>query len=84
MPLTFTSSSSQVGGGFAYFNTGDDFGALTSSNWDFSGNAYGDAWFKASFNSASVPEAASWTLMLIGFGAVGAAMRSRRVAIRFA
>lgn len=34
---------------------------------------------------APVPEPASWALMLAGFGAIGAAMRSRRrVAVRFA
>lgn len=32
----------------------------------------------------SVPEPASWAMMLAGFGAIGATMRRRRVAIRFA
>jgi len=32
---------------------------------------------------AGVPEPASWAMMLAGFGAVGAAMRRRRVAVRF-
>jgi len=35
--------------------------------------------------SAAVPEAASWAMMLVGFGAVGGAMRARRkVAVSFA
>lgn len=35
--------------------------------------------------AATVPEAASWAMMLVGFGAVGGAMRARRkVAISFA
>ena len=31
-----------------------------------------------------VPEPASWAMMLAGFGAIGAAMRRRQVAVRFA
>jgi hypothetical protein len=33
---------------------------------------------------AAVPEAATWGLMLVGFGAVGAGMRMRRRTVRFA
>ncbi len=33
--------------------------------------------------SGAVPEPASWAMMLIGFGAVGAAVRRRKVAVRF-
>jgi hypothetical protein len=32
----------------------------------------------ATFTAAAVPEPASWALMILGFGAVGAALRSRR------
>lgn len=32
----------------------------------------------------SVPEAASWAMMVVGFGAVGAATRRRKAAVRFA
>jgi hypothetical protein len=31
-----------------------------------------------------VPEPATWAMMVIGFGAVGAAMRRRSVRVRFA
>jgi hypothetical protein len=30
--------------------------------------------------TASVPEPASWAMMLVGFGMIGTAIRSRRVA----
>ena len=33
---------------------------------------------------AAVPEPATWGMMIIGFGAIGAAMRRRRTSIRFA
>lgn len=33
---------------------------------------------------AAIPEPATWGLMIAGFGAVGAAMRRRRVAVRYA
>lgn len=37
-------------------------------------------------SAAAVPEAATWAMMLVGFGAIGAALRRRqtRVAVRFA
>jgi hypothetical protein len=34
--------------------------------------------------NGAVPEPASWAMMIGGFGMVGAAMRRRRTAIRFA
>lgn len=34
--------------------------------------------------SAAVPEVASWTMMLAGFGLIGAAMRKRRTSLTFA
>ena len=34
--------------------------------------------------AAGVPEPASWAMMIAGFGAVGCAMRRRKVAVRFA
>lgn len=33
---------------------------------------------------AAVPEPATWGMMIVGFGAVGASMRRRKVAVRFA
>lgn len=51
---------------------------LTDLNPAFSGNdfALDDLRF-----SAAVPEPAAWTLMLVGFGLTGAAVRRRRAAI---
>ena len=78
MPLTGNYGGSLVGGGAVYYNTGNDFGPLTSSQWDYLPTyGLGDVWFKASFNQG-VPEPASWALMLVGFGAVGSALRRRR------
>lgn len=34
--------------------------------------------------TAAVPEAATWAMMVIGFGAVGAGLRSRRTSVKFA
>lgn len=36
-----------------------------------------------SYDTAAAPEPASWMLMIGGFGAIGGAMRRRRVAVRF-
>ena len=36
-----------------------------------------------SYDTAAVPEPASWMLMIGGFGAIGAAMRRRKVAVSF-
>ncbi|MBO9669954.1 MAG: PEP-CTERM sorting domain-containing protein [Sphingobium sp.] len=38
---------------------------------------------KLKYNGA-VPEPASWALMIAGFGVVGAGLRRRKLAIRFA
>jgi hypothetical protein len=35
-------------------------------------------WAKFRLSSAAVPEPSTWTLMLLGFGAIGAAMRAKR------
>ncbi|HEY1125938.1 MAG TPA: SdiA-regulated domain-containing protein [Sphingobium sp.] len=39
---------------------------------------------KLKYNAPAVPEPASWALMIAGFGLVGAGMRRRKVAVRFA
>jgi hypothetical protein len=69
-------------GQFVYYNTGNDFAALTSSAWDLnsSNSCCGDVWFKATFSDGAVPEPASWAMMVLGFGAVGALLRRRQEA----
>jgi PEP-CTERM motif len=48
-------------------------------NWDTGGGSYGG---QLDFNvTSSVPEPATWGLMLVGFGVAGAALRSRRNAL---
>jgi hypothetical protein len=56
-------------------------------DFNFNGQAINEVLFQSSANSfefdniaaaAAVPEPASWAIMLVGFGGLGAAMRSRR------
>ena len=79
--------STYAGGNFVYYNTGNNFGVLTTNTWDCTtGCGFGDAFFKASLSAgavAGVPEPATWAMMLMGFGAVGGALRRRpKVATR--
>lgn len=46
-------------------------------------NVVYDATFSATIEAAAVPEPASWAIMVGGFGLVGAAMRRRKLAVRF-
>ena len=50
------------------------------------GTSIGEGGFSgtATFTALPVPEAATWAMMLAGFGALGLAMRRRRVAVSFA
>ena len=63
-------------------------GATTPTNLFFgvTDGQYGDNGGAFSINVAGVPEPATWGLMILGFGAVGGAMRRRKVAtsVRFA
>jgi len=86
-PVTFTLSNGHsstltaTGSGYITFDT------FTSNEWFNSvlltttdnGLNIGSI----SYETAAVPEPASWMLMIGGFGAIGAAMRRRRVAVRF-
>jgi len=50
-----------------------------------SGEVGGPAQFQFGIDQGgAVPEAATWALMLVGFGATGAAMRRRRAGVAFA
>lgn len=80
-------SEALAGGSFVFYNSGNNFAALTSTPWDLrnsNSNGIGDVWFRASFGNG-VPEPAAWAMMLAGFGLVGSAMRRReKVAVTFA
>jgi hypothetical protein len=49
-----------------------------------SGLAGGSYSGTATFSALAVPEAATWTMMLAGFGLLGATMRRRRTSLNFA
>ena len=62
-------------------------GALSHSTLDlslFSGATRASSVDAGTISITAVPEAASWMLMLAGFGMIGAAMRSNRVKVTFA
>ena len=64
-------------GGLAYWD--QTVGA--SQNWNNQGRHLLGNTFEILNTDASVPEPASWAMMLIGFGGLGAAMRARRKAV---
>ncbi|HMI21256.1 MAG TPA: PEPxxWA-CTERM sorting domain-containing protein [Sphingomonas sp.] len=74
--LTVTGMSVGVGSGW----TGSFKGAVDDVNVNFANGPHASY----NFEVASVPEPASWAMMLGGFGLVGGMMRRRRSAIRFA
>lgn len=50
----------------------------------FTGEVGGEAQFELGLDEASpAPEAATWAMMLLGFGALGSSLRSRRRALSF-
>jgi hypothetical protein len=66
------------GGGFVFYNNGNNFSALNSSTWDNFAD-FGDLAFKARFTSVSAPEPGSLTLLGFGVtGLLGCAWRRRR------
>ncbi|HLZ77595.1 PEPxxWA-CTERM sorting domain-containing protein [Phenylobacterium sp.] len=67
------------GGGFNYFVWNNSNGGPTSSSWNYFGD-FGDGRLDYTVGGA-VPEPATWAMMLVGFGGLGALMRrSRRAA----
>jgi hypothetical protein len=57
-------------------NTIEVLGTTSSHGGTFSGTL--------TFSATAVPEAASWAMMLAGFGLIGATMRKRRTSLTFA
>ncbi len=71
-------------GGVAYFGLVDSLGftAVHLSQANYPG--YADAWGIDDISYNVVPEAATWAMMIVGFGLVGAAARRRRPLARMA
>jgi hypothetical protein len=70
--LSFSTTSL---GDFNFYNSGSGYYGLLSSDRDI--NGYPDG-VVATAHVAPVPEPATWAMMLVGFGVVGAAMRRTR------
>lgn len=69
-----------AGGNFVYYNTGNNFNLLTTSNWDCAANCAGggDTYFVANFSApAAVPLPGTLPLALLGLAGF-AALRRRR------
>lgn len=66
---------------FVWNNSSDPRG---NTSWNYFNNL-GNAQFSATFGGG-VPEPATWALMILGFGAIGGALRRKRVStsVRFA
>jgi len=78
--------SAQYTGGNPYAG-GETFQADSSSGFNFYAIPSVDLRFGVSGSSsavAAVPEPASWAMLLLGFGAIGGAMRTRRQTVRYA
>jgi hypothetical protein len=73
--LSFSTSSL---GDFNFYNSGQGYYGLLSSATDITGYPDGQV---ATAHVAPVPEPSSWALMLVGFGAVGAALRRSRAKV---
>ena len=69
-----------IDGAFVFLNNGTDFSAIFRDAWSQVGQE--DLFFRAQFDAAptsSVPEPATWALMVGGLGMVGGAARRRRL-----
>lgn len=69
-----------TGGRFVYTYVDADSSKLKTQQWyayDTSSYDFGDAFFKAEFIASAVPEPATWIMLSLGFGLVGAASRRR-------
>ena len=71
-PLQFGRSNAYAGGTLLEAGRGTGFQFREFSSLDFRFGIAGSSMLSA------VPEPASWAMMLIGFGVIGGAMRSRR------
>jgi len=70
---------------FALF-TDDGGAAITTATLDLDDYFDSPGWSHATFfdtGTPAIPEPATWAMLLIGFGAVGASMRRRKSALRF-
>jgi hypothetical protein len=70
--------------GSVFLNAGDTLQINVGNNGEYT---YDTTGLRGSISSAGVPEPATWALMILGFGAVGGAMRRRqgvKANVRFA
>ncbi len=83
--VPYTAGDALAGGAIVFQNNGLNFARSLNSTWEK--RAPRDVAFKATFNGAvqgAVPEPATWAMMIMGFGLVGATMRRRSVKVAFA
>jgi hypothetical protein len=81
-----------TGGAYAFDNlalSGDGrfYDFFHDENGDLiggSGEVGGPAQFQFGILEGAVPETATWAMMIVGFGAVGASLRRRRTSVTFA
>ncbi len=74
--ITFDLGTSNPDLGYFVFNNTDN--PVGDSSWNYFAN-FGNARFSATFDAqAAVPEPSTWALMILGFGAMGFAMRRRQ------
>jgi PEP-CTERM motif len=72
----------QINACFDFAGPGE--GVEASTDFSFTRNSLSGNVVLASVSGPAVPEPASWALLIVGFAAVGASMRARKVAVRFA